>query len=347
MAVGVCHSDKKSVCRNLQYNENVNMPDSPGWKWVPDSTGRCSMDHYMIRLKSREEGRARKTYRVEVKEDTVDAKSAPNVTQIVLLLLLLPLLGIIFAGLRYSLTSLNPQDDLQLVLILTVIAAILGLRIWLIQRKADKTLRYFLMTRIINAPGNRNGAYAGAAQRTANQTWGRTAYAEDAAYAGDVAYAGEDIAGSVEMEEPEERVWVAEWHLSEAYRRYSRLQAIPLAALALGGIIFLYAIAYRFNTSHDTARTMLLMGEAGLLRDIALPLSKVDGYRHLAARRRQTLSRSNCPCHNNREKWRDLIIWVSSWMNWGVVARYHVSRCMAGKCGKCAGYGWRKSRYLV
>ena len=34
MAVGLCHSDKKSVCRNLQYNENVNMPDSPGWKWV-------------------------------------------------------------------------------------------------------------------------------------------------------------------------------------------------------------------------------------------------------------------------------------------------------------------------
>ena len=154
MAVGLCHSDKKAVCRNLQYSENVNMPDSPGWKWV-QTVQTETADRYLIRLKSREEGRARKTYRVEVKEDTVDAKSAPNVTQIVLLLLLLPLLGIIFAGLRYSLTSLNPQDDLQLVLILTVIAAILGLRIWLIQRKADKTLRYFLMTRIINAPGNR------------------------------------------------------------------------------------------------------------------------------------------------------------------------------------------------
>lgn len=280
MAVGLCHSDKKAVCRNLQYSENVNMPDSPGWKWVQTVQTEAA-DRYLIRLKSREEGRARKTYRVEVKEDTVDAKSAPNVTQIVLLLLLLPLLGIIFAGLRYSLTSLNPQDDLQLVLILTVIAAILGLRIWLIQRKADKTLRYFLMTRIINAPGNRNGAYAGAAQRTANQTWGRTAYAEDGAYAGDAAYAGEDIAGSVEMEEPEERVWVAEWHLSEAYRRYSRLQAIPLAALALGGIIFLYAIAYRFNTSHDTARTMLLMGEAGLYMTLLALLSKVMEYRYL------------------------------------------------------------------
>ena len=172
MAVGLCHSDKKAVCRNLQYGESVNMPDSPGWKWVQTVQTEAA-DRYLIRLKSREEGRARKTYRVEVKEDAVNAKSAPNVTQIVLLLLLLPLLGIIFAGLRYSLTSLNPQDDLQLVLILTVIAAILGLRIWLIQRKADKTLRYFLMTRIINAPGNRNGAYAGAAQRTANQTWGR------------------------------------------------------------------------------------------------------------------------------------------------------------------------------
>lgn len=280
MAVGLCHSDKKAVCRNLQYSENVNMPDSPGWKWVQTVQTEAA-DRYLIRLKSREEGRARKTYRVEVKEDTVDAKSAPNVTQIVLLLLLLPLLGIIFAGLRYSLTSLNPQDDLQLVLIFTVIAAILGLRIWLIQRKADKTLRYFLMTRIINAPGNRNGAYAGAAQRTANQTWGRTAYAENGAYAGDAAYAGEDIAGSVEMEEPEERVWVAEWHLSEAYRRYSRLQAIPLAALALGGIIFLYAIAYRFNTSHDTARTMLLMGEAGLYMTLLALLSKVMEYRYL------------------------------------------------------------------
>lgn len=280
MAVGLCHSDKKAVCRNLQYSENVNMPDSPGWKWVQTVQTEAA-DRYLIRLKSREEGRARKTYRVEVKEDTVDAKSAPNVTQIVLLLLLLPLLGIIFAGLRYSLTSLNPQDDLQLVLIFTVIAAILGLRIWLIQRKADKTLRYFLMTRIINAPGNRNGAYAGAAQRTANQTWGRTAYAENGAYAEDAAYAGEDIAGSVEMEEPEERVWVAEWHLSEAYRRYSRLQAIPLAALALGGIIFLYAIAYRFNTSHDTARTMLLMGEAGLYMTLLALLSKVMEYRYL------------------------------------------------------------------
>ena len=129
MAVGLCHSDKKAVCRNLQYSENVNMPDSPGWKWV-QTVQTETADRYLIRLKSREEGRARKTYRVEVKEDTVDAKSAPNVTQIVLLLLLLPLLGIIFAGLRYSLTSLNPQDDLQLVLILTVIAAILGLRIW-------------------------------------------------------------------------------------------------------------------------------------------------------------------------------------------------------------------------
>ena len=280
MAVGLCHSDKKSVCRNLQYNENVNMPDSPGWKWVQtvqtEAAGR-----YLIRLKSREEGRTRKTYRVEVKEDAVNAKSAPNVEQIVLLLLLLPLLGIIFAGLRYSLTAENPQDDLQLVLILTVIAGILGLRIWLIQRKADKTLRYFLMTRIINAPGNRNRAYAGAVQRTVDQTWNRTAYAEDAAYAGDAAYADEGIAGSVEMEEPEERVWVAEWHLSEAYRRYSRLQAIPLAALALGGIIFLYAIAYRFNTSHDTARTMLLMGEAGLYMTLLALLSKVMQYRYL------------------------------------------------------------------
>ena len=291
MAVGLCHSDKKSVCRNLQYNENVNMPDSPGWKWVQTVQTEAA-DRYLIRLKSREEGRTRKTYCVEVKEDAVNAKSAPNVEQIVFLLLLLPLLGIIFAGLRYSLTSLNPQDDLQLVLILTVIAGILGLRIWLIQRKADKTLRYFLMTRIINAPGNRNGAYAGAAQRTANQTWGRTACAEDPAsagtpyaevaeYAGDAACAGADIAGSVEMEEPEERVWVAEWHLSEAYRRYSRLQAIPLAALALGGIIFLYAIAYRFNTSHDTARTMLLMGEAGLYMTLLALLSKVMQYRYL------------------------------------------------------------------
>ena len=159
------------------------MPDSPGWKWVQTVQTEAA-DRYLIRLKSREEGRTRKTYCVEVKEDAVNAKSAPNVEQIVFLLLLLPLLGIIFAGLRYSLTSLNPQDDLQLVLILTVIAGILGLRIWLIQRKADKTLRYFLMTRIINVPGNRNGAYAGAAQRTADQTWGRTAYAEDAAYAG-------------------------------------------------------------------------------------------------------------------------------------------------------------------
>ena len=196
MAVGLCHSDKKAVCRNLQYNENVNMPDSPGWKWVQTVQTEAA-DRYLIRIKSREEGRARKTYRVEVKEDAVNAKSAPNVEQIVLLLLLLPLVGIIFAGLRYSLTSLNPQDDLQLVLILTVIAAILGLRIWLIQRKADKTLRYFLMTQIINAPGNRNGAYAGTAQRTANQTWGRTAYA------------GEDTAGLAEMDKPEERVWVA------------------------------------------------------------------------------------------------------------------------------------------
>ena len=58
-------------------------------------------------------------------------------------------------------------------------------------------------------------------------------------------------------------------------RRYSRLQAIPLAALALGGIIFLYAIAYRFNTSHDTARTMLLMGEAGLYMTLLALLSKL------------------------------------------------------------------------
>ena len=36
-------------------------------------------DRYLIRIKSREEGRARKTYRVEVKEDAVNAKSAPNV----------------------------------------------------------------------------------------------------------------------------------------------------------------------------------------------------------------------------------------------------------------------------
>ena len=286
MAVGLCHSDKKAVCRNLQYNENVNMPDSPGWKWVQTVQTEAA-DRYLIRLKSREEGRARKTYRVEVKEDAVNAKSAPNVEQIVLLLLLLPLLGIIFAGLRYSLTAENPQDDLQLVLILTVIAGILGLRIWLIQRKADKTLRYFLMTQIINAPGNRNGAYAGAAQRTADQTWGRTAYAQDAAYADGAAYADEGIAGSAEMEEPEERVWVAEWHLSETYRRYSRLQAIPLAALALGGIIFLYAIAYRFNTSHDTARTMLLMGEAGLYVTLLLLLSKVIEYRYLKKVRAQ------------------------------------------------------------
>lgn len=152
MAVGLCHSDKKSVCRNLQYNENVNMPDSPGWKWVQTVQTEAA-DRYLIRLKSREEGRTRKTYCVEVKEDAVNAKSAPNVEQIVFLLLLLPLLGIIFAGLRYSLTSLNPQDDLQLVLILTVIAGILGLRIWLIQRKAVKRLRYFLMTRIINSAG--------------------------------------------------------------------------------------------------------------------------------------------------------------------------------------------------
>ena len=272
MAVGLCHRDKKSVCRNLQYNENVNMPDSPGWKWVQTVQTEAA-DRYLIRLKSREEGRTRKTYRVEVKEDTVDAKSAPNVTQIVLLLLLLPLLGIIFAGLRYSLTSLNPQDDLQLVLILTVIAAILGLRIWLIQRKADKTLRYFLMTRIINVPGNRNGAYAGAAQRAASRNM--TAYAAGAAID-----AG-DAAEQEESGQPEEYVWTAEWHPSEAYRRYSRLQAIPLAALALGGIIFLYAIAYRFNTSHDTARTMLLMGEAGLYMTLLALLSKVMEYRYL------------------------------------------------------------------
>ena len=81
MAVGLCHSDKKAVCRNLQYSENVNMPDSPGWKWVQTVQTEAA-DRYLIRLKSREEGRARKTYRVEVKEDTVDAKSAPNVTQI-------------------------------------------------------------------------------------------------------------------------------------------------------------------------------------------------------------------------------------------------------------------------
>ena len=92
MAVGLCHSDKKAVCRNLQYNENVNMPDSPGWKWVQTVQTEAA-DRYLIRLKSREEGRARKTYRVEVKEDAVNAKSAPNVEQIVLLLLLLPLLG--------------------------------------------------------------------------------------------------------------------------------------------------------------------------------------------------------------------------------------------------------------
>lgn len=282
MAVGLCHSDKKAVCRNLQYSENVNMPDSPGWKWV-QTVQTETADRYLIRLKSREEGRARKTYRVEVKEDTVDAKSAPNVTQIVLLLLLLPLLGIIFAGLRYSLTSLNPQDDLQLVLILTVIAAILGLRIWLIQRKADKTLRYFLMTRIINAPGNRNGAYAGAAQRTAPQTRpGDGRHMQKTRHMPGTQHTQEKtLPVRWRWEEPEERVWVAEWHLSEAYRRYSRLQAIPLAALALGGIIFLYAIAYRFNTSHDTARTMLLMGEAGLYMTLLALLSKVMQYRYL------------------------------------------------------------------
>ena len=81
MAVGLCHSDKKAVCRNLQYSENVNMPDSPGWKWV-QTVQTETADRYLIRLKSREEGRARKTYRVEVKEDTVDAKSAPNVTPV-------------------------------------------------------------------------------------------------------------------------------------------------------------------------------------------------------------------------------------------------------------------------
>ena len=88
MAVGLCHSDKKVVCRNLQYSENVNMPDSLGWKWVQTVQTEAA-DRYLIRLKSREEGRTRKTYRVEVKEDTVNAKSAPNVEQIVLLLLLL------------------------------------------------------------------------------------------------------------------------------------------------------------------------------------------------------------------------------------------------------------------
>ena len=97
MAVGLCHSDKKAVCRNLQYSENVNMPDSPGWKWVQTVQTEAA-DRYLIRLKSREEGRARKTYRVEVKEDTVDAKSAPNVTQIVLLLLVASAVGDYFCG---------------------------------------------------------------------------------------------------------------------------------------------------------------------------------------------------------------------------------------------------------
>ena len=55
MAVGLCHSDKKAVCRNLQYSENVNMPDSPGWKWV-QTVQTETADRYLIRLKSREEG---------------------------------------------------------------------------------------------------------------------------------------------------------------------------------------------------------------------------------------------------------------------------------------------------
>ena len=92
MAVGLCHSDKKVVCRNLQYNENVNMPDSPGWKWVQTVQTEAA-DRYLIRLKSREEGRARKTYRVEVKEDAVNAKSAPRVK---------------YAGALYVINALHP-----------------------------------------------------------------------------------------------------------------------------------------------------------------------------------------------------------------------------------------------
>ena len=53
MAVGLCHSDKKAVCRNLQYSENVNMPDSPGWKWVQTVQTEAA-DRYLIRLKGRE-----------------------------------------------------------------------------------------------------------------------------------------------------------------------------------------------------------------------------------------------------------------------------------------------------
>lgn len=272
MAVGLCHSDKKMVCRNLQYSENVNMPDSPGWKWV-QAVQTDETDRYLIRLKSREEGRARKTYRVKVKEDTVDAKSAPNVTQIVLLLILLPVLALMVLGIRYSMTSSTPQDDLQLVLIFTVIAAVLALGIWGIQRKADKTLRYFLMTRIINAPGKSNGAYAHTAERAASRNM--TAYAAGAAID-----AG-DAAEQEESGQPEECVWTAEWHPSEAYRRYCRLQVIPLVALALGGMIFLYVIMYRYNTSHDTARTMLLMGEEGLYVTILLLVNRVMEYRYL------------------------------------------------------------------
>lgn len=52
MAVGLCHSDKKAVCRNLQYSENVNMPDSPGWKWVQTVQTEAA-DRYLIRLKGR------------------------------------------------------------------------------------------------------------------------------------------------------------------------------------------------------------------------------------------------------------------------------------------------------
>ena len=302
---------QKAVCRNLQYSENVNMPDSPGWKWV-QTVQTETADRYLIRLKSREEGRARKTYRVEVKEDTVDAKSAPNVTQIVLLLLLLPLLGIIFAGLRYNLTSLNPQDDLQLVLILTVIAAILGLRIWLIQRKADKTLRYFLMTRIINAPGNRNGAYAGVAQPTAKPDLGTDGICRrrgicrgrsirrrrHCRFGGDGRTGRAGLGGGVA---PVGGVPALQPPAGN-----------PTCGTCTGGIIFLYAIAYRFNTSHDTARTMLLMGEAGLYMTLLASSSKVMEYRYLkkAKARAKRYHAKIVRVITTGKKWRDQILSV-------------------------------------
>ena len=253
---------QKAVCGNLQYSENVNMPDSPGWKWV-QTVQTETADRYLIRLKSREEGRARKTYRVEVKGRYSGCKECAQCDTDCASATVASAVGDYFAGLRYSLTSLNPQDDLQLVLILTVIAAILGLRIWLIQRKADKTLRYFLMTRIINAPGNRNRAYA--EPRSAPQTRpGDGRHMQKTRH----------MPGTQHTQEktlPVRWRWKnrksgSGWRSGTCRRRTGVTAACRQSHLRHlhWGIIFLYAIAYRFNTSHDTARTMLLMGEAGL-----------------------------------------------------------------------------------